>query len=333
MGYNKFKIKKDDLMRGCSNLQIRMIDFGPNVRKGMGTFLFGYIKPYKPELKMIEYDTYKAVYCGLCKQLGKAFGPFSRMTLSYDFAFLSLLSLGVAEECRGFKRESCAANPLKKKPCLCACEDSAFSASAAMLMLYYKVKDNYQDGGVGDKIKAVLLMPFAGHARKKAKKQYPQMEQIIASQMERQRKLEQEGCSVDAAAEPSARALSGITELIPTDETNRRVLSRVGYLVGRWVYLIDALDDIEEDLKQGCFNPYLSKFGITQQDADLSKAKEYAVGMIHLTAGELSNTYELLEIKRYKTILDNIIYLGLRNTLEQVLSGETKRKNGKEQEL
>ena len=64
---------------------------------------------------MIEYDTYKAVYCGLCKQLGKAFGPFSRMTLSYDFAFLSLLSLGVAEECRGFKREPCAANPLKKK--------------------------------------------------------------------------------------------------------------------------------------------------------------------------------------------------------------------------
>ena len=99
---------------------------------------------------MIEYDTYKAVYCGLCKQLGKAFGPFSRMTLSYDFAFLSLLSLGVAEECRGFKREPCAANPLKKKPCLCACEDSAFSASAAMLMLYYKVKDNYQDGGAGD---------------------------------------------------------------------------------------------------------------------------------------------------------------------------------------
>ena len=55
--------------------------------------------------------------------------------------------------------------------------------------------------------------------------------------------------------------------------------------------------------------------------------------MIHLTAGELSNTYELLELKRYKTILDNIIYLGLKNTLEQVLSGETKRKNGKEQEL
>ena len=176
-------------------------------------------------------------------------------------------------------------------------------------------------------------MPFAGRARKKAKKRYPQMEQIIASQMERQRKLEQEGCSVDAAAEPSARALSGITELIPTDEINRRVLSRIGYLVGRWVYLIDALDDIEEDLKQGCFNPYLSKFGIRQHDADLTKAKEYAVDMIHLTAGELSNTYELLELKRYKTILDNIIYLGLKNTLEQVLSGETKRKNGKEQEL
>lgn len=53
-----------------------------------GTVLFGYIKPYKPEKKIIEFDTYKAIYCGLCKQLGRAFGPFARMTLSYDFAFL-----------------------------------------------------------------------------------------------------------------------------------------------------------------------------------------------------------------------------------------------------
>lgn len=275
---------------------------------------------------MIEFDTYKAIYCGLCKQLGKAFGPFARLTLSYDFAFLSLLSLGISDRFPGFQRQCCAANPLKKKPCLCACDDSQFAASAAMTMLYYKVWDNYYDSGFGGKLKSLLAMPLVGHARKKAKKYYPEMDDIIGREMKKQRLVEQGNGSVDAAAEPSARALAELTGLIPAEENDQKVLYRLGYLVGRWVYLVDALDDLEEDLKTGGFNPYLRKFSITQKDADLSEAKSYAVGMINLTAGELSNTYELLGLKRYKAILDNIIYLGLRNTVELVVSGQAKKK-------
>ena len=288
--------------------------------------VFGYIKPYKPEMKLIEFDTYKAVYCGLCKQLGKAFGPFSRLTLSYDFAFLSLLSLGVSDKFPGFRRQCCAANPFKKKPCLCSCDDSQFAASAAMTMLYYKVWDNYYDSGFGGKVKSLLALPFVANARKRAKKYFPEMDEIIGRSMEKQRQVERETVSIDAAAEPTARALAELTGLIPAEEADRKVLYRVGYLVGRWVYLIDALDDLEDDLKTGGFNPYLKKFGIMEQPADLSEVKAYAAGMINLTAGELSNAYELLGLKRYKTILDNIIYLGLKNTMEQVLSGQTKKK-------
>lgn len=288
------------------------------------SFLFGYIKPYKPEMKMMEFDTYKAIYCGLCKQLGEAFGPFSKLTLSYDFAFLSLLCLGIGEDCPGYQRRCCAANPLKRIPCLCTCEDGRFSASAAMTMFYYKVLDNYQDSRAGGKIKALLLLPFASHARKKARKLFPQMDEIIGREMLKQKECEENFVSVDAAAEPSARALAEITGLIPAEEQNRRVLYRIGYLVGRWVYLVDALDDLEGDLKSGAFNPYQKKFQLTA-DSDLTEAKEYAKGIICLTAGELSNTYELLDLKRYKTILDNIIYLGLRNTLDQVLNRETRK--------
>lgn len=296
--------------------------------------MFGYIKPYKPELKMIEFDTYKAVYCGLCKQLGKAFGPFSRMMLNYDFAFLSLLSLGVAETCPGFQKERCVANPLKKKPCLCRCDDSQFSASVAMVMLYYKARDNYDDGGFWEKLGGLVLMPWANRARKKAVKLYPQMDEVIGREMAKQRLVEaQEDATVDAAAEPSARALAEIAKMIPAEETDRRVLYRLGYLVGRWVYLVDALDDMEKDWKENGFNPYLRKFGITKKDApnpDFTQAKQYAIEAIRLTAGELSNTYELLSLKRYKPILDNIIYLGLKNTLDQVVQGKSKKKRNQE---
>lgn len=292
--------------------------------------MFGYLRPYKPEMKMAEFDTYKAVYCGLCKQLGRSFGPFARMTLSYDFAFLSLLSLGMAQACPGFRRESCAANPLKKKPCLCACDDSRFAAGAAMTMLYYKVLDDRHDNGFRGRLAAFFLLPWAGRARKKAIRLYPEMDEIIKEEMKRQRDVESNGGSVDAAAEPSARALARIFALIPASETDRRVLYRLGYLVGRWVYLIDALDDLKEDLKSGAFNPYLRKFRLSGPDAELTEAKEYAVGMINLTAGELSNTYELLSLRRYKPILDNIIYLGLKNTLALVLSGRLGKKGKQE---
>ena len=171
-----------------------------------GTVLFGYIKPYKPEMKIIEFDTYKAIYCGLCKQLGRAFGPFARMTLSYDFAFLSLLSLGVTDSCPSFKRESCAANPMKKKPCLCACDDSRFAASAAMTMLYYKVLDNYRDSGVGGRLASLLLLPWANRARKKARALYPQMDEIIGREMEKQRAVEAQGrCRRGAVGQGAGR--------------------------------------------------------------------------------------------------------------------------------
>ena len=130
--------------------------------------MFGYVKPCKPEMKIKEFDTYKAVYCGLCKRLGKVYGPFARLTLSYDFTFLAMVSSGLSSEFSGFRVERCIYNPMKKKACLVPCHDLTFSASAAMVMLYYKLKDNYEDGGVKEKLQTICLMPFAKSARKKA---------------------------------------------------------------------------------------------------------------------------------------------------------------------
>ena len=77
--------------------------------------MFGYIKPYKPEMKVREFDTFKAIYCGLCKQLSHVFGPFASLTLSYDFTFMAAVSLSMRDECGGFKKCACVANPFKKK--------------------------------------------------------------------------------------------------------------------------------------------------------------------------------------------------------------------------
>ncbi|MEG0570805.1 MAG: DUF5685 family protein, partial [Oscillospiraceae bacterium] len=120
---------------------------------------------------------------------------------------------------------------------------------------------------------------------------------------------------IDKAAHPTATALAGIFELIAPDKY-KPVLSRFGYLMGRYVYLVDALDDIEDDIKKEQFNPYVNKFKGEEQS--LLQIKEYAIKVINTTIAEIAPAYELLELKRYKSILDNNIYLGLHNTLEFV---------------
>lgn len=293
--------------------------------------MFGYIKPFKPEMKMKEFDTYKAVYCGLCKQLGKGYGPFARMTLSYDFTFLAMISLSLQQKCGGFRLEKCMVNPLKKKPCLMACDDLTFSASTAMIMFYYKLKDNILDSGLSGKIKAYALLPFAACARKKAKRMHPEIDWIVGECMAEQFAVEHsDSLSVDRAAEPSARALSMIFAELSEQETEKKVLSRLGYLVGRYVYFIDALDDLEDDAKTGSYNIFYRRAAV-QGTPDFGKIREYAAGAVNLTVGEIAAAYELLNIKRYKTILDNLIYLGLHSSLKSVI--EKNQKNQVSQNL
>lgn len=275
--------------------------------------MFGYVTPFKPDLKIREYEAYKSVYCGLCREMGKRFGPFARLTLSYDFAFLAMLELAVKSKMPEFENCRCAVNPLKKKTCAKSCNELDFSASVAMIMLYYKAVDNIHDSKGLKKLGWILLKPFASSAHKKAMKKYPEVEEIIGSAMNRQYDVEKSSdCCVDEAADPTATALAGVCGCI--DETRRGDLERFGYLLGRWVYLIDALDDIEDDIKSKNYNPFAKGCGDT-----LEEMKEYAKGSINITAAELQLSLEKLDIKVFKPIIYNVIYLGLSDTLKRIL--------------
>ena len=107
--------------------------------------MFGYVRVSKGELKVKEYEMYKAVYCSLCRELGKSYGVLSRFTLSYDFTFLALLSMSLQDECVKAKKGRCAFNPLKR--CNYCTNTNVFEmpSAAAMIMLYYKLKDNIND--------------------------------------------------------------------------------------------------------------------------------------------------------------------------------------------
>lgn len=283
--------------------------------------MFGYIRPFNPQLRMCEYDIYKGVYCGLCKEMGQ-FGIALRFTLSYDFAFLGLLSLSINGDAAMLSPQRCIAHPLKKTPCLQATSGLNYTAAAAAISIYHKLRDDFADKGFGKKLAAAILLPFVKGGYKKASSTYPQLAVLVAEQMKTQALTEKACCkSIDKAAEATAQIMAGIAAEISNDAAQKRVLSRFGYLLGRYVYLTDALDDVRADFKDGNYNPLLDG-----GEFDRDTLRDSIKDSVFFTLGELANAYTLLNIKNYKSILDNIVYLGLKDIFGTVYNERKLKK-------
>lgn len=273
--------------------------------------MFGYIRACKPEMRIKEFEMYKTVYCSLCKELGKSYGPFARLTLSYDFTFLALLNMSLKKDFCGTERKLCKCNPLKKCTYLKEGSDLEMPAAAAMIMLYYKLLDNIADEKGFKKIGYILIKPFFKSAHKKAAKSYPDIEKIVAEYICEQQALEKDNCqSIDKAADPTAKALAEIFALCSESETDKRVLNRMGYCIGRYVYLLDAYCDLEEDIKKDRYNPL--KFSS-------ENVKENIAAQLNICISQTGAAMELLNIEKFKNILDNIVFLGLEDTMKKEL--------------
>ncbi len=271
--------------------------------------MFGYIKVYKPELRIKEYEMYKSVYCTLCKRLGKKYGLLARFTLSYDFTFLSLLKMSLEDATVKTERKSCPFNPLKKcNYCTDNLDTFDFSAAAAQIMLYYKAYDNVKDEKGLKRVANIIFKRLLEGNHKKAAQRFPTLENIIFEYVTKQCQLEKDtNTSLDAAAEPTANALAKLFAECSFDATQKRILERLGYCLGRFIYITDAYSDLDADIKFKRYNPLIYK----------ENPKETAVQQLYASINDAKLTFELLEIHKFKNILGNIIYLGLEDVLKK----------------
>ena len=299
--------------------------------------MFGYIRPYKPEMLIRDFEQYRGVYCGLCKQLGKSYGVAARAALSYDCTFYAIYLMSVASGacCAGFHQSRCVVNPLKK--CTYCAEDlPALKMAAALsaIMTYYKIKDDWADGSGLQKLRAVFARPFFSRARKKAARDFPALEQAIAASMAKQAEIEKsQDAGLDACAEPTAQMLAqsfqlGAQYIQPGSTVLPRLAEQFGYYIGRWVYLMDAADDFEKDIRSGGFNPFLTKFQLTRESApqEVSKTRVYANEVLNMSLSQAIAAFELTEFHCFSPILRNIVTMGLPQMQKQKLfkKGEEK---------
>lgn len=292
--------------------------------------MFGYLRAYKPYMRVCEYDTYKSVYCGLCKNMGKNFGFAYRFSLSYDFTFLAMLSMSINSTEIVVKKERCIAHPLKKNYCAKCTSGLMFPSAAAVIAVYHKLKDDEVDNGFKRKLAAFVLLPFLKRGYKKAKKMYPSLANKVEELMKDQNRIEKEkNKSIDIACEPTAGIMREIASEISSDEDQKKNLERLGYFLGRYIYMCDALDDLKSDFEKKNYNALLLQKDLKElTQEDMKIFRKIAVDSINLTLGELANFYVNLKVQMYKPILDNIIYLGLKNTVEQILKNKKEKING-----
>lgn len=289
--------------------------------------MFGYVRLFKPTITMGEYEQYKGIYCTLCKRLGKRYGLLSRFTLSYDMTFLALLQMALEEKDADFCPSRCSFNPTKR--CLKACNTTAIDRAADIgtVLAYYKLKDTLADEGIGKKIGAWCALPFAKSAHKKAKKNVPHVDQAVAQMMAAQADVEtRKTASIDQAAEPFALLLQTLAAETAADDTQKRVLERFGYCLGRWVYLMDAVDDLADDLKKGRYNPYILSRHLKADDEDgIKETRNYSLFTLNACLAECKAAYDLLEIRRFDGILRNILEEGMAHAQKRVIAGEEEK--------
>lgn len=302
--------------------------------------MFGYIRICKPQMKICEYEAYQSVYCTLCRKMGKKLGLPSRFLLNYDYTFLAMIMIALSEQKSSFIRGRCVFNPLKKCG-KCTTHDQAFEYTSALtaIMFYHKLRDNINDSDKGKKIIWKLVMPYANHVRKKAAKNFPAEDALIDDYINRQFAAEKNVSEsktvvIDELCEPTANAISAIAEKLSNKESDKIILRHFGYFLGRWIYLIDALDDLNDDITKGTFNPLAMKYGLTAEDVqnksdNYENARCFGNDSLNMSAAEAIKYYELLDFGDYKPILDNIMYLGISEAQKAALFSNTEKSKGK----
>ena len=283
--------------------------------------LFGYIKVDQANLLGKEYEAYKGIYCSLCRQLGRDYSVFARFILSYDCTFYAMLALDLADKPPCYQPGRCRSNPFKK--CNYAdTQTAALSLAAALSVIsaYYKLRDNLLDSPWYKRIFYRLIQPFFASWRKKAAKRYPEIEASVSKMMDEQLKAEKdEACLLDMAASPTATMLGEMCALLtdriplrdrlPKDST-KRILQAMGYYMGRWIYLIDAADDIEKDKKHHNFNPFL-----LSDTADAA----YIEATLNHALSEALLSYGLLKNGRFDGIIKNVLCVSCVNIQKKII--------------
>ena len=299
--------------------------------------MFGYVRVNSSELKVKEYEYYRATYCGLCRSMGKCTGQCSRLALNYDFAFLVLVRMAILGERGELERKRCLAHPLTKRSVMRRNSVLDYSSGAAAILNYHKLCDDISDERGGKRFAARMGKMFFSRARKKAlRRGLDELDGKVREGLLRLSECEKSDViSVDTPAALFGEILGEIVSF-GMEGGEKRVAYELGCHVGRWIYVADALDDAPDDMKKGRYNPFLKLYGgrlpegdeLYGIDAALKNelfVVEGAVDLIDADSGCAAQDSIIMNIIR------NIIYIGMPDKIGKIISDQSRSEEKKGQ--
>lgn len=280
--------------------------------------MFGYVTVCRENLSEDGYNTFRAYYCGLCKTIGKRCSQCARMGLSYDITFLAIVLSSVDDSEPTIKNKKCILHPMRDNMCVTCDREVEYAADMGVLLTYLKLLDDWKDDR---SIKALFSMLLFLRGRKKAYKRYPKTYDEIKKYLKKLSVLEKSQCaSIDETADCFAKILEILfTPDFIHDAETRRILAWLGYNIGRWIYIIDAYNDIEKDIKKNSYNTFvISHSGKPAMEIKKETAKEIEMSMT-FTLENAASAYNLLSIRKNSEVLENIIYTALKKKQNNIL--------------
>lgn len=274
--------------------------------------MFGYVSAHKPELKMREYYKYKAYYCGLCKVLREKYGFLGQITLTYDMTFLVILLTSLYESETKQEEHRCIVHPVKKQKMLYN-EITEYAADMNIILTYYKLLDDWRDerNGVG------LVGLRAFHKTfMDLKEKYPQKCEVIRKCLGLLKQCEErEEESIDITARYFGKLMGEL--FVYKEDVWENTLRKMGFYLGKFIYILDAYDDVDKDIEKNSYNALISKY--IEDDFD-EKCEE----MLTYILAECTSQFEKLPCVEDAEILRNILYAGVWDKFDK----KRKEKDG-----
>lgn len=280
--------------------------------------MFGYIKTDMPNMYVKDTVLYKAMYCGLCKSIGSTCGQCGRLTLNYDLTFLSVLIhnfLGVDVK---IEKERCIIHQIIKRPVAQPDDISKRIGALNVILAYHKLNDDVIDSNKGR-----LKRSFFKASYKKAKKAEPKLVSIVENRYKQLLEYEKtNGDSIDISADSFGLMMQDVVKELLNESCDDIVLE-LSYFLGKWIYLIDALDDFDKDKKKRNYNVFVNSYNDVSNKSEL--VAKYQREIIYVFSSILLRIEELSKQIKYKfnhDLLDNVLLRGLKVQTKQILENE-----------
>ena len=268
--------------------------------------MFGYVVMNKPEIRFRDFDLYRSFYCGLCRELREKYGISGQITLTYDMTFVVVLLSALYEPPTQKGTTRCVIHPVCKQP-VRKNAATEYGADMNVLLTYYKCMDDWEDE---KKFAALGYGKILQRKNNRLSYRYPEKAEKIRKLLEKLSQMEKAG---ETDIDKMSGCFGQIMEEIFAWKTDvwEGSLRRMGFYLGKFIYILDAYDDVEKDVKNGNYNPFAEKYIMKGFD---EQVRQLLIMMMAQTCRE----FEKLPIIKYTDILRNILYSGVWCRFEMI---------------